>query len=243
MENKVSLVKCDRVYITKNIFVRIPTVGEILEDEESYYHAVSFFTATPFQYMVQLDDMGLDYTKITEYELFLMLFPTYAKSDLSIFFGELYTEDYTVCYNSSNDTNVLYSQKNGEDFIIDELVYTNFSNAIRKIHNIEKVKSKPGNEEAKQYLLKKERKKQKRNANKPYSPYLERLVIALVNRPEFKYDYNSVMDLSIYSFMQSFEQIQTGITFENTMTGIYSGNIDVSKLKDKSSLNWILTQK
>ena len=45
---------------------------------------------------------------------------------------------------------------------------------------LEKVNYKPGNESAKKYLLEKERKKQKRNAKKPYEPYLEKIVIALV---------------------------------------------------------------
>lgn len=239
MENKQSLLKSNHIDITKNISIRIPTVGEILEDEQHYYSIVSSITATPFQYMVQLDDMGLDYTKITDYELFLMLFPSCAKEDLSILFGELYTLDYNIYHDNSNDTNILLSKKNGIDYKIDELVYYKLVDALRKINQFERKKYKPGNDEAKAYLLEKERKKQKRNAKKPYDPYLEKLVIALVNRPEFKYNYDSVMDLSIYQFMQSFNQIQKSITFDNTMIGVYAGTIDTSKIRDKSCLSFI----
>ena len=31
--------------------IRIPTVGEILEDEQHYYSLISSLTATPFQYI------------------------------------------------------------------------------------------------------------------------------------------------------------------------------------------------
>ena len=69
MENKKSLLNATSVDIVPNLSIRIPTVGEILEDEEHYYSLVSSLTATPFQYMVQLDDMGIDFTQITDWEL------------------------------------------------------------------------------------------------------------------------------------------------------------------------------
>ena len=88
-------------------------------------------------------------------------------------------------------------------------------------------------------LIKKAKRRMKRNANKPYDPYLEKLVVALVNRPEFKYNYEEVMDMSIYRFTQSFKQIKTSITFDNTMVGVYAGTVNTTKLADKSCLSWI----
>ena len=96
MENKKCLLNATSVEIVPNLFLRIPTVGEILEDEDKYYGIVSSLTASPFQYMVQLDDMGIDYTQITDYQLFMMLFPMYAQSDLSLIFGDLDTSDFNV---------------------------------------------------------------------------------------------------------------------------------------------------
>ena len=71
----------------------------------------------------------------------------------------------------------------------------------------------------------------------------EKLVIALVNNQSFKYDYDSVNQLSIYNFYQSFQQIQHEINFNNVMRGIYAGTIDTSKLTDKSVLSWIKPDK
>ena len=131
----------------------------------------------------------------------------------------------------------LYSPKN--NLVIDEYIYSQIVETIRKINNLKKENRKPGNNEAKEFRIKLERKKQKRNANKPYEPYLEKIVIALVNRPEFKYNYETVDDLNIYQFNQSFEQIKTSINFDNTMIGVYAGTIDTSKLKDRSCLSWL----
>ena len=237
MENKKSLLKLSSIDIVPKLSVRIPTVGEILEDEDSYYNITSSLTASPFQYMVQLDDMGIDYTTITDYELFMMLFPMYAKSDLSIVFGDLDTSDFDVYINQQDNTKFIYSPKN--NIIIDELIYNDLTDTIRKINLFEKVKSKPGNESAKKYLLEKERKKQKRNAKKKHEPYLEKLVIALVNTSEFPYNYDSCMDLSIYKFNQSLKQIQHKIAFDNTMVGVYVGTVDTSKMINKDILSWI----
>ena len=237
MENKKSLLNATSVEIVPNLSLRIPTVGEILEDEDKYYGIVSSLTASPFQYMVQLDDMGIDYTQITDYQLFMMLLPMYAQSDLSLLFGDLNTSDFNVYVNQDDDNQVIYSPSN--NIVIDELVYNDLSDMIRKINLFEKVKSKPGNESARKYLLEKERKKQKRNAKKPRFPYLEKMVIALVNTSEFPYNYETCMDLSIYKFNQSLQQIQRKIAFDNTMVGVYAGTVDTSKMTDKDALSWI----
>ena len=225
------------VEVTPKLSVRIPTVGEILEDEKSYYSLINSLTATPFQYMVQLDDMGIDFTTINDYQLFLLIFPSFAKTDMSILFGNIDFSDIEVGTNPQNDSTILYSKNNG--IIIDELVYSEIVKAIRKINGLQRENRKPGNDEAKEFRINLERKKQKRNARKPYDPYLEKMVVALVNRPEFKYNYEQVEDLSIYQFNKSFEQIKTSINFDNTMIGVYAGTVDVNKLKDKSSLSWI----
>lgn len=235
MENKKSLLNSSSVEITPNFSLRIPTIREILEDEYFYYNITYALTASPFQYMVQLDDMGVDYTKITDYELFKILFLINKKSDLSLLFGDLNISQFDTYI--EKQTEVLYNPQN--DITIDESVYNTLTDTIRKINLFEKVKYKPGNESAKKYLLEKERKRLKRNAKKKPEPYLEKLVIALVNTNEFPFDYESCMDLSIYKFNQSFKQIQHKITFDNTMTGVYSGTIDVSKMNNKDSLSWI----
>ncbi|MBO5054846.1 MAG: hypothetical protein J6C64_00620 [Lachnospiraceae bacterium] len=237
MENKKSWLNLSSVNIVPGLSVKIPTVREILTDEYTYYSIVSSLTATPFQYMVQLDNMGIDYTKITDYELFMMLFPLYAKSDLSILFGDLDTSDFNIYCEPESNNQVIYSPNN--NIIIDELIYHDLADTIRKINLIEKVKSKPGNESARKYLIEKERRKQKRNAKKSPEPYLEKLVTALVNTSEFPYDYDSCMDLSIYRFNQSFKQIQHKIAFDNIMTGVYAGTIDTSRMSNKDALSWI----
>lgn len=290
MESKKSLLKLSSIDIVPNLTLKIPTVGEILDDEKTYYSITSSLTASPFQYMVQLDDMGIDYTSIDEWELFRMLFLNYCNQELvyKMKIKELEIEmkkhlttsdDYLQCKNQieilntkiqENGFNIIfkdfhltsevdgkligfneYQYNNSDEIVlfnpatqveINRLIYNDLTDAIRKINLFEKVKYKPGNETAKKYLLEKERKKQKRNAKKPYEPYLEKLVVALVNTEEFPYNYETCMDLSIYKFNQSFKQIQHKISFNNTMVGVYAGTVDTSKMSNKDILSWIASK-
>ena len=290
MDSKKSLLKLSSIDIVPNLTLKIPTVGEILDDEKTYYSITSSLTASPFQYMVQLDDMGIDYTSIDEWELFRMLFLNYCNQELvyKMKIKELEIEmkkhlttsdDYLQCKNQieilntkiqENGFNIIfkdfhltsevdgkligfneYQYNNSDEIVlfnpatqveINRLIYNDLTDAIRKINLFEKVKYKPGNESAKKYLLEKERKKQKRNAKKPYEPYLEKLVVALVNTEEFPYNYETCMDLSIYKFNQSFKQIQHKISFNNTMVGVYAGTVDTSKMSNKDILSWIASK-
>ena len=290
MESKKSLLKLSSIDIVPNLTLKIPTVGEILDDEKTYYSITSSLTASPFQYMVQLDDMGIDYTSIDEWELFRMLFLNYCNQELvyKMKIKELEIEmkkhlttsdDYLQCKNQieilnsqirENGFNIIfkdfhltyevdgkligfneYQYNNSDEIVlfnpatqveINRLIYNDLTDVIRKINLFEKVKYKPGNESAKKYLLEKERKKQKRNAKKPYEPYLEKLVVALVNTEEFPYNYETCMDLSIYKFNQSFKQIQHKISFNNTMVGVYAGTVDTSKMSNKDILSWIASK-
>ena len=228
--------------LTPQIQIRVPTVGEVMKEEETYLSLVSILTSSPFQYMVHLDDMGIDYATITSYEMLLELFPLCASNDLSILFGDIKTNDFDVFKNPQNGTKVIYSPS--QDLIIDELIYNQLSDLVRKMNLLKKDRRKPGNKEAREYLLEKERKKiKRRERNRKARGYseseFEKVIIALVNNKDFKYDYSSILDLSIYTFYQSFNQIQTNINFNNVMRGVYAGTVDVSKLKDKSCLSWI----
>ena len=50
--------------VNEHIQIEIPTVGEILDQEDAYYSMVSLITATPYDMMVQLDDMKIDFMEI-----------------------------------------------------------------------------------------------------------------------------------------------------------------------------------
>ena len=245
MESR-SLLNQSSVKITDQITLNIPTIGEILDNEAMYFSIVSVMTATPYQYMVQLDDIGIDYTKITDYQLFQIFFPIYAQNDVSIIFGDLNLKDIALYHDQKTNLDVLYSPLS--DTTIDEFVYYQMARTMRQVNCIKYERKRPKGEHTKKYLLEKERRHlknlERKRKNKEYEQSeLEKLIVALVNNNHFKYDYESVKNLSIYNFYQSYKQIQHEINFNNVMRGVYAGTIDTTKLQDKSCLSWIKPDK
>lgn len=238
MANTQSLLRTNQYRINDTISIYVPTVGEIYDYGESeYYDIVQLLTSVPYDLMVQFDDMGVDYETISEYQLFLMMLESFMlkKKDLSIVFGSLNIDSLRFKESENGEKKLVNSK--GET-VIDKLIQYEISAAIRKIHFWTKTDKRAGNKEAKQYLIDRNRLKQKRAAKKKKSSFLDESIIKMVNTEEFKYNYESCMDLSIYKFNASLQQIPKKKNWEQTITGAYFGSVDLSKLNiDK--LHWM----
>ena len=222
--------------INDDIQIVIPTVGEIIDDEDAYYGLVSLLTAMPIDMMVPLSDAGVDFTKINDYELFLMLFPGVKTQDTHLVFGNLDLTKFELATNSKNDTVVLWNQET--DVVIDRSIYGQIASTLRKIHHLEKNLRKPANEESKKYMLQRARDKQRRHKNRTTESQLESLIVAMVNSEKYKYDVEGTRELSIYQFNESVRQIINLVDYQNRMIGVYTGNID-SKHLSQDDLNWL----
>lgn len=224
------------VPVSEYVGVVIPKVGEVLEDEDAYYDTVSVLTATPISFMVQLDDIGVDWTEINEYELFIMLFSGLRDRDTSLVLDGVDLKDFEVGVLKETGKPVLYDEKH--DILIDRAVYTQIANVLRKIHHIEKDRRKPANQDAKEYMLDRARKKAQRRKRRGADSSLEQLITAMVNTEQFKYDYEGTRELSIYQFNESVRQIQKKVDYDNKMHGVYAGTVDPKKLS-QGELNWL----
>lgn len=239
MIQKPNLLRVKDYKINEKIAVHIPTVDEIFEyGDQKYYSIIQTLIATPFDLMVELDDIGIDYETITDYQLFLLMMESIAinEEDTSIFFGDLDLKKFKAAKNTKNNERVFYNSD--DDIVIDQMVALEMCNAIRKIHFWEAPVGRAGNAEAKQYLIQRNRLKKQRLARKPYKSFLENIIISLVNTEEFKYDYESVMNLSVYKLNASWRQIQKKKHWEQTMNGAFFGTVDLNKI-DLGKLSWL----
>lgn len=232
------LLYADRYNINDKIYVRVPTVGEVLDNEDKYFEIVYTIIATPYDLMVQLDDNGIDFTKISSFELFCLLFGHLKELDTSLVFGDLDLSKFNVAMNTQNGNYVLRDEEN--DITIDRAIHGQICACLRKLLNIPKTEKLPGNEEGRIYMLEKARKKAKRKKKKQPDSQIEDLIVALVNTAEFPYDYMSVKDISIYQFYASLKQITHKVKFDKTMIGVYAGTVSFDKL-NMDERSWILT--
>ena len=233
----LNLLYRNEVEINEFIKVRIPSVGEILEHEDDYYRLVSLFTAMPIDMMVQLDDIGIDFTSINEYDLFLLLFSSLQQQDTSMILGDLDLKPFHTVINEQNGTIILRDEQSGVN--IDRAIHGEIAQILRKIHHLEKNVRKPANEAARKYMLQRMRDKMRRHKKRTYDSQLESLIIALVNTEQFSYGFEGTRELSIYQFNESVRQIIQKIDYDNKMRGVYSGTVSAKDLS-QDDLNWFI---
>ena len=231
-----NLLYKEKIDINQHISISIPKMGRVIDDEDNYYNMVSLLTAMPIDLMVQLDNAGIDFTTLNEYELFLLLFPGLKNQDTSLVFGDLDLSRFELDVNEENGMIILKDKKKG--IIIDRAIQNRISTTLRKLHNLKKNNKKPGNQEAKAYMLERAKKKLNRHKNRIEESQLESLIIAMVNTKEFKYNFEEVKELSIYQFNESVRQVIKKIDYDNRMHGVYSGTISTKDLRP-DDLNWL----
>lgn len=225
------------IEVSDAISVLVPTVGQIIDNEDDYYQVACMVVATPYDMMVQLDDAHIDFTKIDDFELFILLFENLRAMNTSLIFGDLDLSGMEV--EKFEGTGELVLRDAERNIVIDRVVHAKLCDSIRSMLHMEKNGKKPANEEARKYLIERERKRQKRAKNKRRDSQLENYIIALVNTEQFPYNYETVRNITIYQFYASLNQIAHKIRYDNTMIGYYAGTVKFEDLPP-ADRTWIL---
>ena len=91
INDELKVYRGEDFVVSDHIIIHQPTLDEICNyGEQEYYSMICQLTATPQSLKVQLWDMGIDYTKITAWDLFYnILYRLYPKEKTSIIFGNL----------------------------------------------------------------------------------------------------------------------------------------------------------
>lgn len=217
--------------------VRIPSVEEVLRDEDNYYNLVHLLTAMPVDLLVMLDDAGIDFSTINDYQLFIFLFKLIVSQDTKLVFGDFCFDGFEFAVSEETGQPVYLDKE--RDLVIDRKVQYSIAEALRKMHHLEKNMRKPGNKEAQEYMIERARKKMARKKNRKKASELEKLIVAMVNTEQYKYDFESTKKLSIYQFNECVRQVIKKIDYSNKMFGVYSGTINPKEL-NQDDLNWLI---
>ena len=77
-------------WVTDKIQILQPTLGDIIEfGDTKFYSIVSTLCANTTSLRLQLWEMGIDWTKISDYELFIKLIGGFTPEDTFLIFGDL----------------------------------------------------------------------------------------------------------------------------------------------------------
>ena len=225
----------DPYVINNNITIFQPTVGEIMKyGEKKYYSMVHTLTAISSDMKSQLDDIGLDYEQVEDFQLFMMLAPTLSQESTSILFGDIDFTKLKIYKNPENGLPMLANKERG--LKIDALIYERIVNYLRKVHGLKKKVEHAANRRTKMVLIEEDRRNIELNKNKPYKSFLTPLVSSVKVRMGYTKDY--VRDMGIVEFMDDVQRLQIINNADALLHGMYSGMIDTKKI-NKNEINWM----
>ncbi len=225
----------DDIKIADGVVLKSPTIGQVVDyGEAAYFSVLQTLCATPSSMKVQLDDMKLDWMKVTDWQLFVMLCSSFKPEQTSLVLGDLDLSQLTP-YSMGETEEVVLSNKD-HTIIINEVIYNVLVTYLRKMHGFKKQVDKAGNKMTHKVLLNLARQDAKMAQNKPYKSFLLPLVSSLQGRQGYEKSY--IRNMGIYEFFNQINRIQIVVQADAALGGMYSGMIDTKKM-DKTVLDWM----
>jgi len=225
----------DDYVINDHIVIHQPTIGEVVKyGEAQYFSMIHTLTAIPSDMKSQLWDMGLDWTEVEDFELFMMLVQTLTLDRTLILFGDLDFSKLKPFRNNQNGDIVLADKETGT--IIDKMIYIRLMDYLRKLHNIKPKVEKAANKMTKKVLIEEDRQRLLHAKDKPFKSYLLPLISSIKVRQGYTKDY--VRNMGFYEFFDDISRSQVIVNADALLKGAYSGMIDTKKI-NKSEFNWM----
>ncbi len=220
--------------ITNKITITQPTIGQILKlGEAKFFQNLYIFVGNPTMYRLQLWKAGIDWNKISDFDLFSLLIKTSSAEYTQLFMGDIdFTlfERYPVDEQDPTKGIMLYSQD--QDIMVTSEVYQVISEYLRAMFNIYPKSEKVKGKSAKEWVIQEETEKYEKEKGSGDS-FLLPYISACINHPGFKYKLEELKEVGIYQFMDSVQRLQI---YESTValnSGRYSGMCDMSKVDEK----------
>lgn len=243
--NKLKILRGKPIVLNDWLILRQPTLDEIDEfGEPEFYSTAWTLCSSPWDMPSMLDDIGIDFMQISEWEFFRILLSLIDPTQLKIILGDFNFQDFNLMEETTQDGNkriVLYRQSDGAVF--DEDLYKIFIAYLRELIGFQHKGKKAANKTTAKIIIMDDRKRRKREAEKPpeEESMIYDIIVSLVNTEEFSYTYDTVYDLTLYQLMKSFTQIQGKKAAVALMQGSMSGMVDTSGISNMD-MTWTYSE-
>lgn len=234
-QDEFSMFMREDYHVTDWLTIRMPSVDEVRKYNEKKYHSmISGLTCIPSDMISDLYDKGIDYRKISDFELFSMLFLSMKKEDVSIILCDIDPSSFHV-YRDEETGRI---ELRDDSHTIDEVVYFRMARYIRRIHFIAPKPRIAKNDLTFEALLEVDRMDKRRAARSKTKSQLFPLISAMMAYPGFKYKRTELDEVGLFEF---YDTVQRSQIIENALAllrGMYSGMVDSSKI-NKDAYNWM----
>lgn len=220
------------VEINSRISIHQPTLREIVDfGEDDYFSLVNLLTSTPFDLIAQLDDLGIDFTQISRFDLFCIIAPSLPVEKTRILFGD--DVDFTkmkVCKNPEDEQ--IYFSDPAKKITINQYTQKIIADTLRQIHGLKENQfTKVRDEFTKKMMVQDAHDTIKFLKKKPKQNILQPLISFCVNAGGLGCDFFSIQKVPIGAFMDSIKRLQIIKSIDHMFS--YSGAVDLSKVKTK----------
>lgn len=248
-ERTFSLLGRRTYKVSDKILVNIPTVGMVRgeneEDEANFWQEVGMFTVSSYDMVVELDDMGLDFTKTSDYMVFVIQFLSYKSDKLNNNVSDLLFKDFNLWELDVDKINdeMVFVDKNSE-VIIDENIYNRLSEILAYVTGHEKPKRIKYDDYLRERYIEdcrasKKRQKKRRSKNDRSGSALDGIILRLVCNANFPYDFETVNKVTLFDLIYSLKQIEKDISVTDLMQSRLVG-VDLKKLPPEQLSRFIL---
>lgn len=217
-----------------------PSMGDIIRiGETRFYQTLNIFTCNTTQYRLILWDLGIDWNKFSDFELFVMLHSQADPEVTSLLFKDLDIASMVPLMKkkSPDDENgELVLWDNEKQVEINANVHNHFSQYFRAMFNTFPEEKITNMDTLKNWYITKDRRaaehaQQEEAKGKKKSFSIQPIISACVNHPGFKYKLKELKDVGVMEFYDSVSRLQIYEQCTALMKGMYSGFVDGSKIK------------
>lgn len=226
----------DDYVINDQIKVLQPTIKEIAKfGERDFFSVVHTVTAIPSDMKSSLDDMGLDWVEVDDFELFCMLVQTLTPDKTGLLFGDLDFSKLRPFNHPRIEGEIVLADKE-TGLLIDKMIYLRIVSYLRKAFNITPKVERAANKMTKKILIEEDRKNKELAKDKPFKSFLLPLISSVKVKQCYTKDY--VLNMGYVEFMNDVARLQVINNADHLLSACYAGTIDMKKI-NKSELNWM----
>lgn len=224
--------------INDKIIIHQPSIQDFIDSnrESDIYRVITPFVSNTTAYRLQLWDMGIDWNKISNLELFSILIKSIDFNYSKLIFGNINFSTFNLYQKKVNNEEAvltLYSQE--LDLEIDEKTRNKMCKYIQFMFS-----SFPPEEEftsskiLKQDLINKDRQKliqkKKEAAENKNQQSLLSMIAFYLNHPGCHYKKKELREVGYFEFMYNIQRLQIYESTRALFGGLYSGMCDLSKV-------------
>lgn len=222
------------IFVTDKISIHQPTIKEIVDVGEIRY--LSFcqnFTAHRLEdnIIVFLDEIGIDFSKISDWDLFVSLVQTFPNDVSKLLFPDI---NFST-FKPKNDENGNVTIVNDDGVVISEPIYKILVMLIRKLNNLPKPQFTKiaDNERQKRLAIKYAKMKIEKEKQKSQRQDVESFFMPVISFLNTKYTLKEIEQMKIFRFWENLKRNQCIKNADHLYYGLYSGCLT---LKENPSL-------